>query len=52
VPGALAESSPNTDLPIGKASALSAEIIGVSHGIGLSVLWTVLRDRDRSSHTS
>jgi hypothetical protein len=51
VPAALSESSPNTDLPIGKASALSAEIIGVSHGIGLSVLWTVLRDHDRFSRT-
>jgi hypothetical protein len=51
VPGALSESSPNTDLPIGNASALSTELIGVSHGIGLSVLWTVLRDHDRFSRT-
>jgi hypothetical protein len=47
VSGALSESRPGNDLPFGHVSALSAEIVGESHGIGLSVLWTVLSDRSR-----
>jgi hypothetical protein len=34
-------------LPFIDVSAPSAEIVGESHGIGLSVLWTVLSDRSR-----
>ena len=47
VTGALSEGRPGNDLPFGHVSALSAEIVGESHGIGLSVLWTVLSDRSR-----
>jgi hypothetical protein len=47
VTGALSEGRPSNDLLFGHVSALSAEIIGESHGIGLSVLWTVLSDRGR-----
>jgi hypothetical protein len=47
VSGALSESRPGNDLPFGHVSALSADIVGESHGIGLSVLWTVLSDRSR-----
>jgi len=45
--GALSEARPGDDLPFGHVSAVSAEIVGESHGIGLNVLWTVLPDRSR-----
>ena len=47
VSGALSEGQPGNDLPFVDVSALSAEIVGESHGIGLSVLWTVLSDPSR-----
>jgi hypothetical protein len=47
VTGALAESRPGNDLTFSHVSALSTEVVGESHGIGLSVLWTVLSDRSR-----
>jgi hypothetical protein len=47
VTGALSESQPSNDLPFIDVSAPSAEIVGESHRIGLSVLWTVLSDRSR-----
>jgi len=47
VTGALSEGWSGSDLPFGHVSASSAEIVGESHGIGLSVLWTVLSDRSR-----
>jgi hypothetical protein len=52
VTGALSEGRPGNDLPFIDVSALSAEIVGESHGIGLSVLWTVLSDRSRPVLTS
>jgi hypothetical protein len=52
VSGALSESRAGDDLPFRHVSALSAEIIGESHGVGLSVLWTVLSDRSRLPLTS
>jgi hypothetical protein len=51
VPGALSESPPGGNQPFGQDSVLAAEIIDESHGIGLSVLWTVLSDRSRSPQT-
>jgi hypothetical protein len=47
VTGALSEGRPGNDVPFGHVSALSAKIIGESHGIGLNVLWAVLSDRNR-----
>jgi hypothetical protein len=47
VSGALSESRSSNDLPFDDVSALSAEIVGESHGIGLSVLWTVLCNHRR-----
>jgi hypothetical protein len=52
VTGALSEGQPGNDLAFIDVSALSAEIVGESHGIGLSVLWTVLSDRSRGLPTS
>jgi hypothetical protein len=51
VSGALSESRPGNDLPFGHVSASSAEIVGESHSIGLSVLWTVLSDHSRIPRT-
>ena len=37
-----AMNAPGNDLPFGRGSEVTTDIIGVSHGVGLSVLWTVL----------
>ena len=51
VSGALSESLSGDDLLFGTAALLTTEIVGESHGIGLSVLWTVLCDRGGSPQT-
>jgi len=51
VTGALSQAQPGNDLPFVDVSTLSAEIVGESHGIGLSVLWTVLSDPSRRPST-
>jgi len=45
-----AVNAPANDLPFGRGSEVTTDIIGLSHGVGLSVLWTVLRVHDRQPH--
>jgi len=42
VPGALAGTAHGNDLRFGNDPMVAAEVIGESHGAGLSVVWTVL----------
>jgi hypothetical protein len=54
VPGALSGSAlsggaPGNDLPFGNDPIIAAEVIGESHGTGLSVVWTALCGHPRSA---
>ena len=42
VPGALSGTTPGDDPRFGNDPIVAAEVIGESHGSGLSVVWTVL----------
>jgi hypothetical protein len=47
VSGALTASASGSDLLFGNDPMAAAEIIGESHGAGLNVVWTVVRDHRR-----
>jgi hypothetical protein len=47
VAGALTASAPGNNLPFRNDPVAAAEIIGESHGAGLSVVWTTLCDYSR-----
>jgi hypothetical protein len=47
VSGALTARASGDDLPFGNDPMAAAEVIGESHGAGLSVVWTVLCDHSR-----
>ena len=55
VAGALSVNAPavnatGNNLPFGRGSEVTTDIVGVSHGVGLSVLWTVLSVHSRQPH--
>jgi hypothetical protein len=51
VSGALSESTSGNGPPFTKDHVVTTDIIGESHGAGLSVVWTVLCDHRRPAQT-
>jgi hypothetical protein len=51
VSGALSESTSGNGPPFSKDDVVTTDIIGESHGAGLSVVWAVLCDHRRPAQT-